>query len=223
MRVCAYARQLPLSSLPVAALARYALHYALVPPEPLTPAQATHPTPALPRQLPLASTYYASPHQPVFRRRASLIPERRHRSDKLPVSSAHDEGLMELDRAQPGGEPGAGASTSKAAAAAAAAGAEPSTANALNGRTAHATRSQQPEWEDPGEPDAEELRGMTAYDGGIEQFRERLGSLAKTHWDRTQTVKEGETIVNFAYAIRMRSGLFRHLHCSSRRVNRGLS
>jgi hypothetical protein len=109
---------------------------------------------------------------------------------------------MELDRAQPGGEHGA-SSTSKAAA-----GSEPSTAKALNGQTAPATHLQEPEWEDPGEPDAEELRGMTAYDGGIEQFRERLGGLAKTHWDRTQTVKEGETIVNFAYAIRMRSGFF---------------
>ena len=108
---------------------------------------------------------------------------------------------MDLDRAQPGGEPGA-SSTSKAPAA----GTEPGPASTVNGHTAPVTRSQQPEWEDPGEPDAEELRGMTAYDGGIEQFRERLGSLAKTHWDRTQTVKEGETIVNFAYAIRMRSG-----------------
>ena len=110
---------------------------------------------------------------------------------------------MELDRAQPSGEHGA-SSTSKAANA----GAEPSTAKTLNGQMEPSPRSQEPEWEDPGEPDAEELRGMTAYDGGIEQFRERLGGLAKTHWDRTQTVKEGETIVNFAYAIRMRSGFF---------------
>lgn len=111
---------------------------------------------------------------------------------------------MDLDRAQPGGEPGA-SSTSKAPAV----GTEPGTAGALNGQHATATRSQQLEWEDPGEPDAEELRGMTAYDGGIEQFRDRLGSLAKTHWDKTQTVKEGETIVNFAYAIRMRSKILK--------------
>ena len=63
----------------------------------------------------------------------------------------------------------------------------------------------QAEWSDPGEPDAEELRGMTAFDGGTGQFKEKLGKLATAHWDRSTTVKEGETIINFAYAVRMRS------------------
>lgn len=62
-----------------------------------------------------------------------------------------------------------------------------------------------PEWIDPGEADAIELRGMTAFEGGEEQLRERLGSLARTHWDKLASVKEAETVVNFAYAIRMRS------------------
>lgn len=58
---------------------------------------------------------------------------------------------------------------------------------------------------EPGDPEAEELRGMSAFDGGEEQFKERLGTLAKAHWDKITTVKEGETIINFAYAVRMRS------------------
>lgn len=63
------------------------------------------------------------------------------------------------------------------------------------------------EWTEPGEADAVELRGMTAYNGGEEQLRDRLGSLARTHWDKIPAMKEAETIVNFAYAIRMRSKL----------------
>lgn len=60
-------------------------------------------------------------------------------------------------------------------------------------------------FEDPGEPEAEELRGFNAFEGGMDQFRERIGALARTHWERQNNVKEGETIINFAYAIRMRS------------------
>jgi hypothetical protein len=68
-----------------------------------------------------------------------------------------------------------------------------------------ANNAETQEWEDPGEPDAEELRGMTAFDGGVDQFKARLGKLATAHWDRINTVKEGEPIINFAYAVRMRS------------------
>lgn len=61
------------------------------------------------------------------------------------------------------------------------------------------------EWIEPGEPDAVELRGMTAYYGGVDQVKERLGKLATSHWEKITSVKEGETIINFAYAVRMRS------------------
>jgi hypothetical protein len=69
----------------------------------------------------------------------------------------------------------------------------------------HVSYPQSAEWVDPGEADAHELRGMTAFEGGEEQLRDRLGSLARTHWDKLAAIKEAETVVNFAYAIRMRS------------------
>lgn len=214
-----------MSSLPVAALSRYALHYGLIGPDPLTHAQATHPTPPLPLHLSLAAGNMALP-----RRRASLVPARKGDQDSAEAEA--ERGMpVDPDRQQ---------SEDAAVAAAATSGepditvppetaidqpTEPSADKPLEtGAEAEGkAKSSEPEravttlagpsvstngaWTDPGEPDAPELRGMTAYEGGYEQFQEKIGALAKAHWEKYQTVKEGETIVNFAYAIRMRSEL----------------
>lgn len=60
-------------------------------------------------------------------------------------------------------------------------------------------------WGNAGEPFATDLQGMTAWYGGEEQARDRLAKAAQAHWDKITVVKEAETIVNFAYRVRMGS------------------
>ena len=189
------------------------MHYGLIPPEPLTPAQATHPTPALPLKLKLADSPIVS-----NKRRASLVPERPHKSTQEEdgnergsrqeaEQSRHTLGVPDGDSGQINKASEEGHSLLRS-----------SDDQTREGQWPHMVatsvrpdlesqypEANQQEWMDPGEPDAEELRGMSAFDGGTEQFRERLGRLATVHWDRSMTVKEGETIINFAYAVRMRS------------------
>jgi len=223
--------QLSLSTLPVAALSRYALHYGLISNEPLTPAQATYPTPALPVELTLANSSYANQ-----RKRSSMIPDRLARRAGTAAADLLNNGVIlrragsaapsatatpkpgehgrdslaatavlnaqkRLNGLQPGeqhGTPSPGPQTSSDQQQQQQQPPTTTTTTPSNGATTN-------EWLEPGEPDVEELRGMTAYDGGVDQFKERLGALVKSHWDKVTTVKEGETIINFAYAVRMRS------------------
>ena len=230
-----YVPVLSLATLPVAALSRYALHYGLIGPDPLTHAQATHPTPPLPLHLSLAAGPLSLP-----RRRASLVPARRLQGQDRPDPAV----VVTESEAVP---PSTSITATTTAAATAGSGDAVPAQSQQPGSTAGTTSvedastlTQQQEgdvqpgheaikdkgenrgtaptamskrnnrgdaWRDPGEPDAQELRGMTAFEGGHEQFQDKIGALAKAHWDKYQTVKEGETIVNFAYAIRMRSAL----------------
>ncbi|GAA99073.1 uncharacterized protein L969DRAFT_428862 [Mixia osmundae IAM 14324] len=54
-----------------------------------------------------------------------------------------------------------------------------------------------------GLPQAEQLRDLSVWDGP-DEAKERLARLAHSHWDRFPTVKEGETITNFMFAVRMK-------------------
>lgn len=212
--------KLAMSSLPVAALSRYALHYGLIGPDPLTHAQASHPTPPLPLHLSLASGSVALP-----RRRASLVPTRKgdiveasedpeeEESKDIPVEPQQPEEATSAGIALPNTVE---KDTEKADDDALD---QPSSAHresAILTSEKTGTLASSGAWADPGEPDAPELRGMTAYEGGYEQFQERVGRLAKAHWEKYQTVKEGETIVNFAYAIRMRSELAHYKYYDNR-------
>lgn len=201
------------------------MHYSLLPAEPLTIAQATFPTPLLPFDLAVAST-----SQVVPRRKASLVPERRKpvpRKEPSPdpadaaVASSADATMPPTDGQ---GEQDAIAKVDKPASPGDRADGsaprgvkrkppEDSTTTPAGDTVTPSTSKpvqdnpQDTDWADPGEPEAEEIRGMTAFYGGEDQVKDRLAGLAKQHWDKTTTVKEGETIINFAYAIRMRSEL----------------
>lgn len=219
--------QLPLSTLPTSALSKYALHYGLVPPEPLTVAQATFPTPALPLKLKLADSYTV----PAQRGRTSTAEGRRNRSPYVSVRGFHQPSPS-TSSVQPAAVRASGEQRSEEHS-----DADPSSSglavNGINGTASgvtltptnalgnsrsssnsggnpqqqHVLYVQTAEWTDPGEADAQEMRGMTAFEGGEEQLKDRLGSLARTHWDKLASIKEAETVVNFAYAVRMRSKL----------------
>jgi hypothetical protein len=53
------------------------------------------------------------------------------------------------------------------------------------------------------EPKMNEFANLTAYDAP-QAVVERLAKKAKLHWDMRDSVKEGETLTNFIFALRMR-------------------
>lgn len=53
------------------------------------------------------------------------------------------------------------------------------------------------------EPKTVEFSHLTAYDSPL-AVTNRLASKAKLHWDMRESVKEGETLTNFIFALRMR-------------------
>lgn len=58
------------------------------------------------------------------------------------------------------------------------------------------------------EPKTVEFADVTAYDDPTIVV-ERLAAKAKLHWDKRDSVKEGETLTNFIFALRMRGELLR--------------
>lgn len=60
-----------------------------------------------------------------------------------------------------------------------------------------------PSWH---EPKTAEFANLTAYDEPGKVL-ERWAKRAKTHWDMRESVKEGETLTNFIFALRMRGTL----------------
>ncbi|KAK9900637.1 hypothetical protein P389DRAFT_166086 [Cystobasidium minutum MCA 4210] len=247
----AYVPVLPLSALPVSALSKYALHYGLVPPEPLTVAQATFPTPALPLQLKLSDSYTVPSTRAIGgggrdregRRNRSPYVSSNNNARAASTSSSHPlppnavvkaaGGERSAEEQQQQSDADNHASTSKSllqvngdgSGSGSSSNATPNPTNAMMAKSRSSSQQglpsdttaafaayglqQTPEWTDPGEADALELRGMNAFEGGEEQLKERLGSLARTHWDKLASVKEAETVVNFAYAIRMRSKILK--------------
>lgn len=57
-------------------------------------------------------------------------------------------------------------------------------------------------------PKTIEFTAVTAYDDP-HIVVERLAAKAKTHWDKRDSVKEGETLTNFIFALRMRDKTLR--------------
>lgn len=258
----AYVPVLPLSALPVSALSKYALHYGLVPPEPLTVAQATFPTPALPLELKLSDSYTIPSTRAIGgssrdregrrngrspfistngARAGSLNPVMAIRAAAAAAAAAGGErsedhsdadnnqnhasssrlSLLQVNNNISGDNSNSSTSTtpinstmaksrsSSHQGVASAMQVDDDIAHTNNNAFASYGLQQSSEWTDPGEADALELRGMNAFEGGEEQLRERLGLLARTHWDKLASVKEAETVVNFAYAIRMRSKILK--------------
>ncbi|KAM0746833.1 hypothetical protein T439DRAFT_110093 [Meredithblackwellia eburnea MCA 4105] len=60
-------------------------------------------------------------------------------------------------------------------------------------------------WQDPKTP---EFADLTAYDDP-QLVVDRLAARAKAHWDKKDTIKEGETLTNFIFALRMRAHTLR--------------
>lgn len=58
------------------------------------------------------------------------------------------------------------------------------------------------------EPKTVEFADLTAYDDP-KLVVERLARRAKSHWDKKEQVKEGETLTNFIFALRMRAHTLR--------------
>ncbi|SDA01451.1 BZ3500_MvSof-1268-A1-R1_Chr10-1g02679 [Microbotryum saponariae] len=67
------------------------------------------------------------------------------------------------------------------------------------------TPAKRPRWQ---EPKTAEFKGLSAYDDPV-VVTNRLAAKAKEHWDKRESVKEGETLTNFMFALRMRAHTLR--------------
>ncbi|SGY19103.1 BQ5605_C014g07561 [Microbotryum silenes-dioicae] len=65
--------------------------------------------------------------------------------------------------------------------------------------------AKRPKWQ---EPKTAEFKGLSAYDDPV-VVTNRLAAKAKEHWDKRESVKEGETLTNFMFALRMRAHTLR--------------
>ncbi|SCV73891.1 BQ2448_6321 [Microbotryum intermedium] len=65
--------------------------------------------------------------------------------------------------------------------------------------------AKRPRWQ---EPKTTEFKGLSAYDDPV-VVTNRLAAKAKEHWDKRESVKEGETLTNFMFALRMRAHTLR--------------
>ncbi|KAI5481145.1 hypothetical protein MNV49_005580 [Pseudohyphozyma bogoriensis] len=78
-------------------------------------------------------------------------------------------------------------------------------ASAANGTTGAGGNRKKRAWQ---EPKTSEFAELSAY-SDPQLVVERLASRAKAHWDKKDTVKEGETLTNFIFALRMRAHTLR--------------
>ncbi|KAK4706154.1 hypothetical protein P7C70_g53, partial [Phenoliferia sp. Uapishka_3] len=74
-----------------------------------------------------------------------------------------------------------------------------------NGRSNGAGREKKRVWQ---EPKMQEFAELSAYDDP-QLVVDRLAARAKEHWDKKDSVKEGETLTNFIFALRMRAHTLR--------------
>lgn len=75
-----------------------------------------------------------------------------------------------------------------------------STSTSLLSSSSTSSRRRKRTWH---EPKTNEFANLTAYDSPAVVV-ERLAKKAKLHWDMRDSVKEGETLTNFIFALRMR-------------------